>query len=322
MDPQLRFNRRLPGKPDSVNASFQDCIIIFARNLEKKLVVSEELQDIFLSYAQNSAVLPEHFDTKTVDAFISILLAYISIPHSYEAAVRGLKLLLKYLKGDDKVFSRFSPNKEALNRLGLDKYFTQDEEVAFDFACFLLRYYKDIEYSDLCATPRMVQKVKKAELQRTWVDIDNLAVNQEQIIKVAQENQDLTSRAFAELYAHVDELKRSFASSIVEMSNKMSHNTLPPVVETGSAKAIEGISGVLETVVNQVSSLEAKAEEMQKKLDTLEVLYQEAEGQNSEAARLLKSDIAYQKETRLMTLSRLAKVEHDVSAMNSPCTLR
>jgi hypothetical protein len=36
-----------------------------------------------------------------------------------------------------------------------------------DFVCFLLRYYKDIEYTDLTADSKTLSKIRKAELERS-----------------------------------------------------------------------------------------------------------------------------------------------------------
>ena len=51
----------------------------------------------------------------------------------------------------------------------------EDSDLALDFASFLLRYHRDLDYSDFSDDPIIINKIKRAETYRSWADIEDLA---------------------------------------------------------------------------------------------------------------------------------------------------
>lgn len=51
----------------------------------------------------------------------------------------------------------------------------KDQELALDFCSFLLRYHKEIDYGDFSDDQVVVQKIRRAEIYRSWADIEDLA---------------------------------------------------------------------------------------------------------------------------------------------------
>ncbi len=47
--------------------------------------------------------------------------------------------------------------------------------MGLDFASFLLRYHRDLDYQDFADDPIIVHKIKRAETYRSWADIEDLA---------------------------------------------------------------------------------------------------------------------------------------------------
>jgi len=50
-------------------------------------------------------------------------------------------------------------------------------DAALDFTSFLLRYNRDLDYSDFSEDQGIVKKIRRAETFRTWADIEDLANN-------------------------------------------------------------------------------------------------------------------------------------------------
>ena len=51
----------------------------------------------------------------------------------------------------------------------------EDSDLALDFASFLLRYHRDLDYQDFSDDPIVTHKIKRAETYRSWADIEDLA---------------------------------------------------------------------------------------------------------------------------------------------------
>jgi hypothetical protein len=52
-----------------------------------------------------------------------------------------------------------------------------DSDLALDLASFLLRYHKDLDYTDFSEDERVLARIKRAECYRSWADIEDLATN-------------------------------------------------------------------------------------------------------------------------------------------------
>ena len=47
-------------------------------------------------------------------------------------------------------------------------------ETILDFAIFLLRYYEAVDYEDFSDLATINAKIKRAELHRVWIDIEEI----------------------------------------------------------------------------------------------------------------------------------------------------
>ncbi len=48
-------------------------------------------------------------------------------------------------------------------------------DLALDFSSFLLRYHRDLDYSDFSDVQEIINRIKRAESFRSWADIEDLA---------------------------------------------------------------------------------------------------------------------------------------------------
>ena len=67
-----------------------------------------------------------------------------------------------------------------------------ERNLALNFTSFLLRYHQDLKYDDFSNDEEVVKKIKRAEMYRNWVDIEDLANGYETL----QKNKETSSQAF------------------------------------------------------------------------------------------------------------------------------
>jgi hypothetical protein len=112
---------------------------------------------------------------------------------------------------DPKVFKRFKPNKVIIKNMNMTAYVLsqnfKDQELALDFCAFLLRYHKDIDYSDFSDDQFVVNKIRRAEIYRSWADIEDLANGYETINSNFEKHRSVTSNAFQEIVKLVEKVK-------------------------------------------------------------------------------------------------------------------
>jgi hypothetical protein len=82
-----------------------------------------------------------------------------------------------------------------------------DQELALDFCCFLLRYHKDIDYEDFSEDHFTNQKIKRAEMYRSWADIEDLANGYETLNNNFEKHRTVTSNAFQEIVKLVEKVR-------------------------------------------------------------------------------------------------------------------
>jgi hypothetical protein len=83
----------------------------------------------------------------------------------------------------------------------------KDQELALDFCSFLLRYHKDIDYTDFSEDPFVVSKIRRAEIYRSWADIEDLANGYENLNNNFEKHRTVTSNAFQEIVKLVEKVK-------------------------------------------------------------------------------------------------------------------
>lgn len=340
--PPSKSATRVVGKLGLEMNSFKECIVAFAKNLEVKSATCEELQELFFKMANANKSLPENVDSDTVNSFIAILVTVVSVNYGYPVALQALSVLFCYLKNDDRVFSQFKPTKDILVQLNFDKYLATEgeegKELVLDFVCFMLRYYKDIGYSDLSADPKTLSHIRKAELERTWTDIENIAVNQENMAKATEQNQLTTSNAFAELFAHVEDLRKHVDSSVADLRREFMGKTggfnkstygaagreaaqvdtaAMKKLETGMNEKMGELRRALDAVLAESSSLGSRQEVAEKKLEDFGEAIESMNRSTQEIMGVINSETQLIKDARSMVLSRISKTESDLTALTN-----
>lgn len=108
--------------------------------------------------------------------------------------------MFEYLKNDPQVYARFKPNKLIIRKMNISNLIMSgiDEEadLALDFSSFLLRYHRDLDYSDFSDDINVLAKIKRAEMYRNWADIEDLANGFETMQGNFENHRTTTSNAF------------------------------------------------------------------------------------------------------------------------------
>lgn len=157
-------------------------------------------------------------------------------------SVRAISILFTYLKNgkwllsvkrfikyiDPKVFKRFKPNKTIVKNMNMSTYVlsssAKDSEMALDFCAFLLRYHREIDYSDFSEDQFVVGKIRRAEVYRAWADIEDLANGYETINGNFDKHRGVTSNAFQELVKLVEKVK----AECISVANQGAGMTVAP----------------------------------------------------------------------------------------------
>src|SRR3569833_939048 len=114
----------------------------------------------------------------------------------------------------------------------------KDQELSLDFCSFLLRYHKDIDYVDFSEDELVVQKIRRAEIYRSWADIEDLAHGYETLNNNFEKHRTVTSSAFSEIVKLVDKVKSECISMIKSAQMKEPiQMPAPLVVGTNDSEA-------------------------------------------------------------------------------------
>ena len=328
--------------------NFNDCISAFAKNLSIKSSACEELQELFFKLANTNKTLPHNTDYATIDSFISILITLISDHYGEPIALEALKVLLNYLKYDSRVAAHFYPTRELILQLGLDKYLASSEEPAkhlvMDFLCFLTRCYEEIDYSDLTSDPKLIPRVRKAELERTWADIESLAANQENIVKVSEQNQQTTSKAFTELFAYVEDIRKNYELTVAELKKDIVGIKIEfdkrgklrnsegrilgpdePIVDLPLINRIENIFNdkvvqvqkLVDRVMGETINLGNRCDENAKRLTSIANIADGTAKKTLDIITILNTESQLIKDTRGILLTRISNVENEMMTLSN-----
>jgi len=328
--------------------NFAECINTLAAKLASKDSISAELQSNFLKLASRNISLPHTADNDLIDSFIAILVTMISINYESIKGLQALSVLFTYLKSDVRVFKRFYPTQELMQQLNLDRHLTsgltEEKRITLDFFCFLLRYYEDVDYSDIVVDPKVIPRIRKAQLERTWIDIENLITNQEKIVKASRENQEMNSKAFTELFVFINEVKKASESSINSLHKEINAikaelkdkgrqvnsegeylSPDEPVADLGFVKNMEAAFNErleqLRTLVNKVmkeaSEFEYKQEETVRKCNATANLMDNTAKKTEEIINMIKLDNKLLADTRSIMIARISKAEEDILTLMS-----
>jgi hypothetical protein len=72
----------------------------------------------------------------------------------------------------------------------------KQSELALDFASFLLRYNRELDYTDFADDVIIQNKVKRAEVFRAWADIEDLAHGFENLSSNFENHRTTAANAF------------------------------------------------------------------------------------------------------------------------------
>lgn len=77
-----------------------------------------------------------------------------------------------------------------------------------DFICFLLRYFSGVDYDDFTDLMNVANKIRRAEMHRCWVDIEDIILKSDRLDNTMKLNQTTTSGAIGEIIGYLDKMKR------------------------------------------------------------------------------------------------------------------
>jgi len=322
------------------------CIERLIKSMENKASDCEELQAQFVKLTSGSKALPKNADYRIIDSFIDILITIISDNHNLPIALDALNILFTHLKHDDKVFNRFYPSRGVIAQLRLDKYLpTSDihaKRLVLDFLTFLMRYYENIRYSDISSDPLLIAVMKKAERERIWIDLENLATNQDRIIKVSEENQQTTSKAITELFMYVEDIRKKYEGFVIELKKEMAEIKMK-TVKQGRPVNIEGrvldigepipdipfikrmeneINGkigevhrIADRAMAETIKIGSKCDEALNRISSISNIADATAKKTLDIVEMVNAETLLIKETRGIVLSRISRIENELAVL-------
>ncbi|CAI2384862.1 unnamed protein product [Moneuplotes crassus] len=224
----------------------------FSKKLQK-VQINSDLVEHFLTKVGHFAKLPSKCDTKIVDSFLVNLVSILSISSDSSSSVKALELLFTFLKNDPQVYARFKPDRDILQKINLDSFIdssvSDERNLALNFTSFLLRYHQDLDYNDFSEDEHVVKAIRRAEMYRNWVDIEDLATGYESLHK----NSDASSKAFQEILALIDQVKDELSGKIA-----VNHNQIAEIDEKN--QEMSGIFDIVKGLKQDFKGLESDTE--------------------------------------------------------------
>jgi len=194
--------------------NFTECILILGKNLH---TLSKELQDMFFKLANETKCLPEDVTTEVIDTLITILTTISSQQHPN--SLEALTILLNYLRSDVRVFNSFVA-EDFVKKIDWRKYLMSEckevKRLGLEFVLFLLRY-SQISLFDITTNADLIYMVQRDETNKVWDGIETLANHYNNISNANSQNQQMISKAFAELFTYIDDIKSKCESSVGKM---------------------------------------------------------------------------------------------------------
>ena len=111
------------------------------------------------------------------------------------------------------MYARFKPNNVILRKMDIAYTVLSPNQkqcdLALDFASFLLRYNRDLDYTDFSDDVVVHNKIKRAEIFRAWADIEDLAHGFENLSTNFENHRTTAANAFQELYQYIEKQKKN-----------------------------------------------------------------------------------------------------------------
>lgn len=83
----------------------------------------------------------------------------------------------------------------------------EDSELTLDLCSFILRYRKELDYSDFSKNKGIINKIRRAEVIRSWADIEELAKAYQALTRNLEKQREVTTNAFKETVKLVETVK-------------------------------------------------------------------------------------------------------------------
>lgn len=123
------------------------------------------------------------------------------------------------------MYARFRPDSQIIKKMNLEAHIdsgTEDDtNLTLDFTSFLLRYHKNLNYEDFSDDKTATTKIRRAEMYRNWVDIEDLANGYEVMQNNFNAHKDTSSKAFKEVLGLIEGVKGDLLDKV-----SINHNTL------------------------------------------------------------------------------------------------
>jgi len=243
---------------NGTDKSFIDCIQALSRSIENKSS-SPDFRELFFKLIEKRDQLPENIPEEATNNFIYCLVEIAYSDPDQREALKALNALFRFVKSDLNVFSHFKPTRVLIRKLKLDKYLISSSsevmENILDFAIFLLRYYESVDYEDFSDLATIIGKIKRAELHRVWIDIEEIIGRLDGFDNSSKQNLKNTSEAFGEIFSYMDKIKKDVEACKLMVRSQPGETNL---------RQIEN-----EYNNQEKASMQKKFNEFEKKLDRL-----------------------------------------------------
>jgi len=319
--------------------TFTECIMALAKNIDAKSPACEELQELFFKLASTNTTLPETATYDVIDSFIKIITVFLSSERSYDITLQTFNVFLSYLKNDSRVLRRLYPSKQFFDKINIDKHLHSPIEdtrkLAIEIVSFLLRHCEDLDYSNITSDTTVWKKLRKFEYEYIQADIERLEGNQENMMNVAKKNQEMTSKAFTELFVYIEEMKQDQDQSIKELKMEISRKgTLKnsegkylqqddKVTEVALTRRLENElkdklqkqQQQIDYLISEIDEIKRKYEVSNRRLELTSVVADDTAKKTVEMLDMIKIENKLIEDTNEIILTRLSRAENDILSL-------
>eukprot|EP00826_Nyctotherus_ovalis_P023515 TRINITY_DN18060_c0_g1_i1.p1 TRINITY_DN18060_c0_g1~~TRINITY_DN18060_c0_g1_i1.p1 ORF type:complete len:261 (+),score=64.85 TRINITY_DN18060_c0_g1_i1:75-857(+) len=200
---------------------------------------------------------------------------------------------------------------------------------------------RDRDYSDVTSDSGIWARLKRAETNKTWIDIERLSNNQESISSVAKENQLITSKAITELFVYVEEVKTEHETLFKELNRNLDGVRMEAkrgVLKNSEGKYLQQDDKVTELVLTrrieneckdklvrlqqqinelaiEVNEVKRKSEVSAQRLELASAVADDTAKKTTEMLDMIKVENQLVEDTKEIFLTRLSRAENDILSL-------
>jgi len=93
------------------------------------------------------------------------ILSLIALKDDNDRSIKLMKILKTFLQNDITVFNSFSINKPLIRKLNLEEHLKSknplEREAALDLSTFILRFFKQTDFTDFSTDASVVQQLRR-----------------------------------------------------------------------------------------------------------------------------------------------------------------